>query len=81
MSKSVDGIGLEGWVEVEEDWKFVCVGNEKLLKSQGGKARVSAKEQEKLDAFIGRNTGAVILYICVDDVLELVLSLAGLSSI
>jgi len=32
----VEGVGIEGWVEVDNDWKFIEVGNEKLLKSNGG---------------------------------------------
>lgn len=72
----VDGIGVSGWVEVEGDWKFVFVGNEKLLYEHGGKVRTSPKQQQMMKDFNECSRGRVVLLVAVDDSLELMLSLS-----
>ena len=40
--KIVPGVGIEGWVQLPEDdddWRHVAVGNDRLLKSNGGTYR------------------------------------------
>ena len=36
--KVIEGVGVSGWVWVEgdNDWKFVIVGNERILEENGG---------------------------------------------
>jgi P-type E1-E2 ATPase len=72
----VEGLGLEGWVEVEDDWKHVFVGNEKLLIQNGGKIRLSDQDNNKYNDFCSNSCGAVIVLIVIDDELELLLALS-----
>jgi Cd2+/Zn2+-exporting ATPase len=71
-----DGVGLEGWVEVEDDWKHLAVGNERLLRAHGGKVKPSTVIQKKVDDFVNRHAAQVILYVALDDELVLLISLA-----
>ena len=68
---------MEGWVEVSDDWLFVAVGNERLLRSAGGKAKLSSGDQERVRTFIKQHQFAVIIYICVEDTPTMVLALSG----
>lgn len=72
----MDGIGLEAWVEINKEWKHVCIGNERLLAAHGGKVMLTVVELERLDTFKRVNLHKVVLLMSVDDVLMLVLSLA-----
>ena len=74
--KVVEGLGLNGWVEVDKDWKFVAVGNEKLFKNNGGKTALSEVEQIAVNNFIQKNNNVAIIYVLVDDQLKLILALA-----
>ena len=73
--KVKDGIGIEGWVQVEDDWKHVIVGNEKILKENGGRVLVSNSDKEKICEFSEKNSTATILMIAVDDQLDLIMAL------
>ena len=75
--KIVEGVGIEGWVEVDNDWKFVCVGNEKPLRSAGGKLLVGPDDQQRLNALATRHHSAGIVYVSVEDELCTALALAG----
>lgn len=72
----VEGLGLEGWVEVDDDWKHICIGNEKLLIQNGGKIRLSEQDNKKYNDFNTNSCGAVVVLIAIDDVLELLLALS-----
>ncbi len=72
----VDGVGITGWVEVDDDWKYVAVGNDRLLDINGGKIRTSLKERELLKVFSERNLSSCIVLVVVEDKLELALALA-----
>eukprot|EP01034_Spumella_vulgaris_P034650 gene34650-42739_t len=72
----VDGVGVTGWVEVDGDWKFVAIGNEKVLRTHGGKVRVTSGQQKLMDDFMTRSTGCVVLIVAVDDQLEMMMSLS-----
>ena len=53
----LDGIGLSGWVEVNDDWKFVNVGNERILKAHGGVVSPKKEQQVIIDLFLSENAG------------------------
>ena len=72
----VEGVGLQGWVQVDDDWKHVAVGNERLLKSNKGRVRLSKTQESKVLAFERKNENSVILYVAVDDALERVIALS-----
>jgi cation transport ATPase len=72
----MEGVGMQGWVAVEDDWKHVAVGNERLLKSNKGRVRLSKTQQTKVLAFERKHNNAVILYVAVDDVLERIIALS-----
>lgn len=72
----VEGIGMQGWVQVEDDWKHLAVGNERLLKSNKGRVRLSKTQAAKVLAFERKHSNAVILYVAVDDALERVVALS-----
>ena len=76
--KVLDGIGITGWVQVEDDWKFISVGNERLLSTHGGKVKMSAAQTQKFDEFMKRNSSSSIIVVVVEDMLELALALAGI---
>ena len=67
---------MQGWVQVEDDWKHVAVGNERLFKSNKGRVRVSKTQEAKLLVFERKNECSVILYVAVDDCLERVIALS-----
>eukprot|EP01034_Spumella_vulgaris_P026033 gene26033-32560_t len=71
-----DGVGVSGWVEVEGDWKYVAVGNERLLKANGGKVVLSDRQSELYKDFLLRSGGYVQLIVVVDNAIEMVLSLS-----
>ena len=73
----MDGIGMQGWVQVEEDeWKHIAVGNERLLKAHGGKIRPSKKMQATIDEF-GSKKGGVVLFVVIEDEIKCLMSLSG----
>lgn len=75
--KVVDGVGVSGWVEAEEDdWRFCIVGNERILKKNGGNVRISKAQEAKIDKFISGASNSVCLFVAVEDELLLVLSLS-----
>lgn len=71
-----EGVGMEGWVEVEDDWKHLAIGNERLLRANGGKVRPSTSHQKLIDDFTNRHACQVILYVALDDELMLLIALA-----
>ena len=73
----IDGVGVEGWVEVNDDWLFVAVGNERLLRSGGGKVNLSLCDQAKVHAFTTEHNGSAFIYICVEDSPLIVLAVSG----
>jgi hypothetical protein len=75
----MEGVGVEGWVMGGGDWRHVAVGNERLLKSNGGRARPSKRVMKEVENFLSRCNGMVVLYITVDDRLEKMIALAGMS--
>lgn len=76
--KVLEGVGLEGWVEVEEhDWRHICVGNERLLKEFGGKVSIpDKKHQKQVQDFISQAHGKSVLLIVIDDEINCLLSLS-----
>ena len=79
--KVLDGAGLEGWVEQgtsSSDWRHVAIGNERLLKSGGGKAMVDSAMLSEIKDFEAKFRNSSIVYICVDDQLSAILALSGI---
>ena len=76
-AKVLEGVGVEGWVEVDSDWKYVVVGNERIMEANGGSvADLLPNQEEALAAFQQAHKHSVCLLVGVDDELALVLSLA-----
>jgi len=78
----LNGVGVEGWVAVDEeesDWKHCAVGNEKLLKSNGGKCILSKTGANIYESFVAKysNTGTSILICSIDDSIRLLIALSG----
>ncbi len=75
--KVVEGVGLEGWVEVEEhDWRHIFVGNERLLKDFGGKLAIHDKDHKRqIHEFMERSHGKSILLVVIDDEVNCLLAL------
>ena len=71
----IEGVGVEGWVEIDGDWKHVLLGNEKIL-SGARPVRVGADNGAALDSFLQRNRFNTNVLVAVDDELRLLLSLA-----
>lgn len=74
--KVLDGVGLSGWVEVDGDWKYCVVGNERILQGQGGTTAVSSTQQALMAEFHKKVGSTVCLLVAVEDELMLMLSLA-----
>jgi len=72
-----EGVGISGWVEVDEDWKLVSIGNDRLLDFKGGKVRTDKQSRQLLEDFTSRNSGSSVVLVVVDDTLELALALSG----
>ncbi len=75
--QAIEGVGMQGWVEVGDDWKHISVGNERLLKAHGGKLRPSKAIQAKIDEFHLARKGELILFIAIEDEIKAMLSLSG----
>lgn len=73
----MDGVGMQGWVEVGDDWMHIAVGNERLLKSHGGKVRPSKAMQKEIDAFVARFPGEMVLFVVIEDEIKAIMALAG----
>ena len=73
--KVKDGVGVEGWVSVDNDWKHVIVGNERILKENGGKVIIAESHKIQIREFSKKNIGATIVMVAVDDQLDLVMAL------
>jgi len=73
--KVIEGVGIEGWCQVEDDWKHVIVGNERILKDNGGKVIISESVKNNIREFAEKNVGATIVMVAVDDQLDLLLAL------
>ena len=72
-----DGVGVSGWVEAEEyNWKHVIIGNERVLKKNGGRVRVSLRQEMLMNDFMNISEGKVVLIVAVDDELEIMISLS-----
>jgi Cd2+/Zn2+-exporting ATPase len=74
--KVLDGVGVSGWVEDDGDWKYVVVGNERLLKKNGGSVRVSAAQERQIAAFVAAAANSAVLFVTVEDELLLLLALS-----
>lgn len=75
--KVVDGVGVSGWIEAEEeDWRFCIVGNERILKKNGGNVRINKAQEAKIDKFVSGASNSVCLFVAVEDELQLVMSLS-----
>lgn len=76
--KVLDGVGLEGWVEIveEQDWKYLLVGNERIFASHGGKVQLSMTQQHEIELFKQRNQGRTMIFVAIDDELAYAMSLA-----
>lgn len=72
----MDGVGMQGWVEVGDDWMHIAVGNERLLKSHGGKVRPSKAMQKEIDAFVARFPGEMVLFVVIEDEIKAIMALA-----
>jgi len=75
-----EGVGIEGWVKDREnkfEWKYVVIGNEKLLKAHGGSYRPSSQQTKMIESFTEKaGKDKMILFIVIDDELKLLLSLS-----
>ena len=72
-----DGVGVSGWVESGPHvWNHVAIGNERLLKKNGGRVNVTEEERIIMENFNKSSQGKVILLIVIDDQLELIMSLS-----
>jgi cation transport ATPase len=72
-----DGVGVSGWAESEPDfWQHVSIGNERLLKSNGGRIHVSPRQDLLVSSFYKASQGKVVLIVAVDDKLQLIMSLS-----
>jgi len=74
--KMVEGVGLDGWVEVQNDWKHIAVGNERLLKAHGGKLRPNKKQQALIDEYMAQNADKLTLLVVIDDNVDMIISLS-----
>lgn len=74
--KVIDGVGVEGWVDVGSDFRHVIVGNEKVFKLNGGKVPLSQSQQEWVQRFVSSHNSHIVVFICVDDELQMMLALA-----
>lgn len=68
---------MQGWVQVDDDWKHIAVGNERLLKIHGGKIKPSKKMQLVIDEFFNQHEGEIILCIAIEDEIKGLISLSG----
>lgn len=73
----VDGVGVTGWVAVNDDWKHVEVGNERLLKENGGKAVIEKKHKAYVQSLVDQWKGAAcsVLLVAIDDEVQLIILL------
>ncbi|KAJ1437463.1 E1-E2 ATPase-domain-containing protein [Ochromonadaceae sp. CCMP2298] len=74
----LEGVGVAGWVFSDEsqDWKYVAVGNERLLDSNGGAVSLSSEQEDRLKAFTSQAGAAAVLLVAVEDEIILALALA-----
>eukprot|EP01038_Epipyxis_sp_PR26KG_P006292 gene6292-8665_t len=71
--KALEGVGVCGWVEVDDDWKYVAIGNERLLKSNGGKTIANKQQLEIVNDYYNKSNN-IILLVSVDDELMRLIS-------
>eukprot|EP00596_Hydrurales_sp_CCMP1899_P005052 CAMPEP_0119041538 /NCGR_PEP_ID=MMETSP1177-20130426/12527_1 /TAXON_ID=2985 /ORGANISM="Ochromonas sp, Strain CCMP1899" /LENGTH=735 /DNA_ID=CAMNT_0007007663 /DNA_START=227 /DNA_END=2434 /DNA_ORIENTATION=+ len=71
-----EGVGISGWVDVDGEFLFVEVGNERLLSANGGKIKLNHDQQRLIDAFSSHHPSASLIMIVVEDKLDLILALA-----
>ena len=77
--KIVDGIGLEGYVKDPNDsskWKFMQIGNERLLQGFGGTVSVNKQQLTKIKQYQKQSIGKVLLFIVIENELILLLTLS-----
>jgi Cd2+/Zn2+-exporting ATPase len=74
--KVLDGVGVEAWVEMDGDWKYVLIGNERILNGHGGKVRLDKVQAAQLQAFQVSNVNKVVLLMAIEDELILSMTLA-----
>jgi Cd2+/Zn2+-exporting ATPase len=77
--KVIEGQGISGWVETEPDeWVYVIVGNERCLRSNGGKTRMPRGEtKNSFDAFMAsQSQGMQVLLVSIEDELRCCISLS-----
>lgn len=77
MQQVVNGVGVEGWVRYNDDWHHMAIGNERLLKENGGKAKPTKNDMTKISNFLQRYAEVMVLYITVDDKIIQMIALAG----
>ena len=81
--KVVNGVGIEGWIAVDEDtseWVHCSVGNEKLLKANGGKCKTNFETTKDIENFYikYKNTGSSIIMVAIDDKIRALVALSGI---
>lgn len=76
--KAIDGVGVEAWVESieENDWKYVCIGNERLLSTHGGKIKLTDAQRTQVQEFNQTYAGCSIVYVTIEDELTFAMALA-----
>jgi Cd2+/Zn2+-exporting ATPase len=74
--KVIDGVGVEGWVLVNGNWIPVMVGNERLLKQNGGPVACTKARFTEIADFCTSHPSCVVLIVAIDDEVALLLALA-----
>ena len=77
--KVVEGVGVSGWVAKDAkqtDWRFVVVGNERMVEQGLAEPLESEQQQQILAAFRARHPTASIVLVAIDDKLHAALALS-----
>jgi len=77
--KVVEGVGVSGWVAKDAqqtDWRFVVVGNERIVEQGLAEPLESEWQQQTLAAFRARHPTASIVLVAIDDKLHAALALS-----
>jgi len=71
----MDGVGVNGWCQIEGVWKYCEIGNERILEKHGGTAYATKAQLARIEGFIKEAGSTVCLLVAVDDDVMLVMSL------
>ena len=72
--KVIDGVGINGFVNLHNEWLQVSIGNERLLQTYPNAC--TAEQSIEVNHFIQTNKGSSIIIVLVNSIIEIIMAIS-----